>query len=135
MRAWIYTLMLLDVGILATGLVNTSFTVMIRPRSMHCSMLPQSITPSLFSSFQATSQVTVSLSKCSSSWYFICMTALILLFMVLVTCIAFLIYLFGWIRMSRSLHKQLMESILGTTFRSVVSCGIILPPHVCIEDG
>ncbi|KAE9402019.1 P-loop containing nucleoside triphosphate hydrolase protein [Gymnopus androsaceus JB14] len=45
------------------------------------------------------------------------MIALILLFMLLVTCIAFVIYLYGRIRMSRTIHKQLMASVLGTTFR------------------
>lgn len=41
----------------------------------------------------------------------------LLLAAVIVYCISYTVYIYGALRASRSLHKQLLESVLGTTLR------------------
>lgn len=48
-----------------------------------------------------------------------CVIALILLFVVVTFAVGFIIYLYGVLRASRSIHKQLMQSVLGSTLRCV----------------
>ncbi|KAF8825214.1 hypothetical protein HHX47_DHR7000133 [Lentinula edodes] len=43
--------------------------------------------------------------------------SLILLFVVVTFAVGFIIYLYGVLRASRSIHKQLMQSVLGSTLR------------------
>lgn len=40
------------------------------------------------------------------------------------TCV---VYIFGTLRASRSIHRQLMESVLGTTMRYVFFCFSLYP--------
>ncbi|KAE9397830.1 P-loop containing nucleoside triphosphate hydrolase protein [Gymnopus androsaceus JB14] len=49
--------------------------------------------------------------------YFLTGYTLILIFGVVAFCIGFVIYLFGALRASRSIHRQLVQSVLGTTLR------------------
>ncbi|THV06409.1 P-loop containing nucleoside triphosphate hydrolase protein [Dendrothele bispora CBS 962.96] len=49
--------------------------------------------------------------------YYLTIYVLILLFGIITYSIAFVVYLFGSLRSSRSIHKQLVTSILGTTLR------------------
>ncbi|KAF8058246.1 hypothetical protein FPV67DRAFT_1565726 [Lyophyllum atratum] len=50
-------------------------------------------------------------------FYFHSSPGALLLFAVVLYCVSFVIYIYGAIRASRSIHKQLLESILGTTLR------------------
>ncbi|KAJ3814087.1 hypothetical protein F5876DRAFT_86666 [Lentinula aff. lateritia] len=52
---------------------------------------------------------------CRILMYFV--IALILLFVVVTFAAGFIIYLYGVLRASRSIHKQLMQSVLGSTLR------------------
>ncbi|KIK62964.1 hypothetical protein GYMLUDRAFT_259735 [Collybiopsis luxurians FD-317 M1] len=49
--------------------------------------------------------------------YYLAGYALILLFVVVAFSIGYVVYLFAVLRASRSIHKQLMQSVLGTTLR------------------
>ncbi|KAE9405089.1 P-loop containing nucleoside triphosphate hydrolase protein [Gymnopus androsaceus JB14] len=49
--------------------------------------------------------------------YYLTGYTLILIFVVVMFSIGFVIYLFGALRASRSIHKQLVQSVLGTTLR------------------
>jgi len=44
----------------------------------------------------------------------------LLLFAVLIYCISYVIYIFGTLRAARSIHNQLIKSVLGTTLRCVM---------------
>jgi hypothetical protein len=45
----------------------------------------------------------------------------LLLFAVLIYCTSYVIYVFGALRAARSIHNQLIKSVLGTTLRCVIS--------------
>ncbi|KAE9391369.1 P-loop containing nucleoside triphosphate hydrolase protein [Gymnopus androsaceus JB14] len=51
------------------------------------------------------------------TWWLGYWTTLILIFAAVTFCTGFVIYLFGTLRVSRSIHKQLVKSVLGTTLR------------------
>ncbi|KAF8898485.1 hypothetical protein BD779DRAFT_1607278 [Infundibulicybe gibba] len=50
-------------------------------------------------------------------FYYLSVYGILLLAAVIVYCSAYVVYIFGTLRASRSLHKQLIESVLGTTLR------------------
>ncbi|KAF8883972.1 hypothetical protein BD779DRAFT_1787388 [Infundibulicybe gibba] len=50
-------------------------------------------------------------------FYYLSVYAALLLTSVIIYCSAYVVYIFGTIRASRSVHKQLIESVLGTTLR------------------
>ncbi|KAJ3850966.1 hypothetical protein EV368DRAFT_74841 [Lentinula lateritia] len=51
------------------------------------------------------------------TWFLGIWATLILLFVVVTFAAGFIIYLYGVLRASRSIHKQLMQSVLGSTLR------------------
>ena len=54
----------------------------------------------------------------------------LLLFSVLIYCISYLIYIFGALRAAKSIHNQLIESVLGTTLRCGTPMGSLYHLYV-----
>ncbi|KAF9458727.1 P-loop containing nucleoside triphosphate hydrolase protein [Collybia nuda] len=50
-------------------------------------------------------------------FYYLGVYGSLLLFAVIIYCFSYVVYIFGAIRASRTIHKQLLESVLGTTLR------------------
>lgn len=76
--------------------------------------------------FSVTLRDTVALSFSDTSHTLIVCLALILVLFIATSFCGYVIYLFGMMRSSRSIHKELVQSVLSATWRSVHKYTLIL---------